>query len=170
MCLFGLIGECSLRTTHQVFFPGPDDINRWRVGEWYKSRVVPKCTRWFVPPQKNNTCCKSVLHTILPLLCKTINYTGIIYTTFYGWTCTLSEKKVPHCIFYHWGSGHIDQAQFAFDKYFSNQQLSLDWAWNSTIVAVFWRSQLSTVASNSQCPSDTTRSNVVCFFSVSVSV
>lgn len=52
--------------------------------------------------RKMHVCSKSVLHTVLPLLCTTINYTGIIYTMFTVGLLRSQKKKVQHCIFYHW--------------------------------------------------------------------
>lgn len=39
-------------------------------------------------------CCKSVLHTVSPLLCITINYTGIIYTMFTVGLVRSQKKRI----------------------------------------------------------------------------
>lgn len=108
--------------------------------------------------------------TVLPLLCITINYTGIIYTFFYGWTCTLSEKSFT-IVSLPLGQWVLDWAQFTFDKHrhclLLNYRVTLlgTKTFSYPFFLKWFDPTLFNILLFNQYPSDTTRSNGECFFS-----
>lgn len=88
--VFRLIGECTRRTTHvrRVF----GLLTLLMISACFRVTYI-KCHAKLHSPalRKRHVLCKNVLHTVLPLLCMTINYTGIIYTMFAVGLVTLSE-------------------------------------------------------------------------------
>lgn len=61
----------------------------------------------------------------------------------YSWTCTLSEKKVQHCIFHHWGNGYMTGLNLLLINTFHVKTIkgysSIDQVWHSPILTVFWK-------------------------------